>query len=63
MLKVKTKTKKFEERNLNEELHYSKVIYGRYHGRNIAKNRKKEMHMLWLNDKSLYFRFSLKKFL
>lgn len=49
----------------NWKLHYSKVIYGRYflpeHKNN--HNRKKEMKVLWVNNKSLYFRFYLKKLL
>ena len=47
----------------NWKLHYSKVIYGRYllPRRMHSQNRKKEMHWLWLNNKSLYFRFYLKK--
>ena len=47
----------------NWKLHYSKAIYGRYlaAGQNYNQNKKKEMHALWLNNKSLYFRFYLKK--
>ena len=47
----------------NWKLHYSKVIYGRYlsPGQSNGHTRKKEMHALWLNNKSLYFRFYLKK--
>jgi glycosyltransferase involved in cell wall biosynthesis len=47
----------------NWKLHYSKVIYGRHSlpEQKHNQNRKKEMHALWLNNKSLYFRFYLKK--
>jgi hypothetical protein len=47
------------------KLYYSKVIYGKYlqPAQKNNKNRKKEMQALWINSKSLYFRFFLKKLL
>ncbi len=47
----------------NWKLHYAKVIYGRYSlsGQRFNPNRQKEMNALWLNSKSLYFRFYFKK--
>lgn len=47
----------------NWKLHFSKVIYGRYFlpEQKYNKNKKKEMNALWRNNKSLYFRFYLKK--
>ena len=49
----------------NWKLFYSKVIYSRYlmPSQKNNPNKKKEMHALWINSKSLYFRFFLKKFL
>jgi len=45
------------------KLFYSKVIYRKYFiaGQKNNPNRKAEMHVLWTNNKSLYFRFYLKK--
>lgn len=47
----------------NWKLHYAKVVYGRYFlaEQRHNPNRKKEMHLLWVTNKSLYFRFYLKK--
>ena len=47
------------------KLYYSKVIYGKYllPEQKNNPNKKKEMYALWINSKSLYFRFFLKKIL
>jgi glycosyltransferase involved in cell wall biosynthesis len=49
----------------NWKLYYSKVIYAKHllPGQKNIKNKKKEMQALWINSKSLYFRFFLKKIL
>ena len=49
----------------NWKLHFSKMIYAKYQlsENKDNTNRKKEMQLLWINSKSLYFRFFLKKLL